>query len=155
MAAAAAGGQLCSRLAQVCLQTEHAFDVNKHQNMPRLSVLVLNVSKGVRGTRRGGSTSEWPSLVRFLFAARVHNHTTQHHAHHPHRRLRAGRDGGLEDADEGEEDEGEEDDGGGGGGAGDIAGLLQGLSGPDAQAMLQRLMQSGGLQQLMAGGRMG
>lgn len=36
----------------------------------------------------------------------------------------------------------------------DLAGMLQGMSGPDAQAMLQQLMQSGGLQQLM-GGRMG
>jgi hypothetical protein len=36
-------------------------------------------------------------------------------------------------------------------GGADLTGMLQGMSGPDAQAMLQQLMQSGGLQQLMGG----
>jgi hypothetical protein len=61
----------------------------------------------------------------------------------PASRLRSGRD------DQEVEIEEEEDQGGT-----DLAGMLQGMSGADAQAMLQQLMQSGGLQQLM-GGRMG
>lgn len=49
-------------------------------------------------------------------------------------------------------EEEEEDDGGAGGM--DLQSMLQGMSGPEAQQMLQQLMQSGQLQQLM-GGRMG
>eukprot|EP00775_Hariotina_reticulata_P001040 gene1040-1378_t len=59
-------------------------------------------------------------------------------------RLRSG--GGEEEVEVEEEEDGQ--------GGTDLAGMLQGMSGADAQAMLQQLMQSGGLQQLM-GGRMG
>ncbi|WIA36062.1 hypothetical protein OEZ86_007418 [Tetradesmus obliquus] len=63
------------------------------------------------------------------------------------RRLRSRK--GAEEEIEIEEEE--EEEGGMMPGGADLAGMLQGMSGPDAQAMLQQLMQSGGLQQLMGG----
>lgn len=69
------------------------------------------------------------------------------------RRWRDSRRGGA--AGDEEELEEEEDEEGGMMGGADLGAMLQGMSGPDAQAMLQQLMQSGGLQQLMGGARMG